>query len=692
MLNLHIIYNYLIYSILIRLGKQQYVILFENYSYYLRSRCSLIMAMKKKSPFGSWESMITTDMISNSIIALGEISIDNDNIYWSEMRPSENGRTLLMCLNNNGEAKELLPKQFNIRNKVHEYGGGSFTVNNGKLFFIDSKKHGIFKIQIDKKIENIIPELIFEKDNMLFADFIYDDVNDCLFSVAEDQSGKGESKNMLVSITMDGQINIIASGADFYASPKLSPDKKHIMWIEWNHPNMPWDDTLLYQADIYYNGAAVINKKLIAGGDGSSVFQPEYSPNGDIFYVSDKSGFWNIYKISNEAIDDNKITHYKFEFEFGMPHWVFSMRCYDFIDRDNIIATYADAGDWRLAVLNLKTGQLTDINLPWCSFDSLYCHNNIAYFIGGQKHMSPQVVSLNLLDHNHIILQNSNSQHINMDDISIAEKIKFPTENGLFAYGYLYKPKNAEYTGIDSELPPLIIKSHGGPTGQAGCSFSAKIQYWTNRGFAVFDINYGGSTGFGREYRERLYDNWGITDVDDCVNGAKYLVNNDIVDGDRLIITGGSAGGYTTLSALAFRDIFKAGCSSYGIGDLISLAEDTHKFESRYLDKLIGKWPDDADIYRQRSPINKPDNLNCPIIFLQGEDDKVVPPNQAEMMVNILRDKKIPVAYLLFEGEGHGFRKAKNISHAIEAELSFYAQIFNFSPAGNIKKIQIDNL
>ena len=650
------------------------------------------MTLKTKSPFGSWASDITTDMISGSIIGLGQLSLDNSNIYWTEMRPSENGRTLLMGLDNNGKIEELLPKQFNIRNRVHEYGGGSFTLNNGTVFFIDSKNHGIFKMRLDENINDRIPELIVEKDKIFFADFIYDNVNDCLFSIAEDQSGEGEAKNMLVSIAMDGEINIIASGADFYASPKLSPDKKHIMWIEWNHPNMPWDGTLLYQADILDGGASVNNKILIAGGDNISIFQPEYSPNGDIFYVSDESGFWNIYKLSHDEINNNKTRHYKFKFEFGLPHWVFAMRCYDFIDQYNIIATYADAGDWRLAVLNLKTGKLMDIDLPWCSFDSLYCHDNIAYFIGGKKDMPSQVVALNLLDHSYKILQNSNSKQIDIDNISIAEKIKFPTEGELFAYGYLYKPKNAKYTGIDGELPPLIVKSHGGPTGQAGCSFSAKIQYWTSRGFAVFDINYGGSTGFGRKYRKRLIGNWGITDVDDCVNGAKYLVNNDIVDGDRLIITGGSAGGYTTLSALAFRDVFKAGCSSYGIGDLISLAEDTHKFESRYLDKLIGKWPDDADIYRQRSPINKPDDLNCPIIFLQGEDDKVVPPNQAEMMVDILRDKKIPVAYLLFEGEGHGFRKAKNISHALEAELSFYAQIFDFSPAGNVKKIHIDNL
>jgi len=478
--------------------------------------------------------------------------------------------------------------------------------------------------------------------------------------------------------------------------PVLSPDGTRLAWIEWNHPNMPWDGTDCYEATLGADGQ-ILETTHIAGGPDIAIFQPGYAPDGTLYYVSDESGFWNLYRHGDTPV------HYAQEADFGMPHWQFGMRTYGFLDAETALCAYAVEGDWALGLLDLSTKALGPLSLPggWCVFDGLICQGTKAVLIAGRAEAPSAALMLDIQPDQpdavaETVLRHSADIEFAPGAISRAQKTAFPSTlpsgDSVQAFGYFYPPASAEFQAPEGERPPLIVMSHGGPTGQTSAAFSLKVQFWTSRGFAVLDVNYGGSTGYGRAYRRRLNGAWGLVDVADCAAGALYLAAKGLVDRDRLVTVGGSAGGYTTLAALTFRDVFRAGRSSYGIGDLETLARDTHKFESRYLDTLVGPWPAAADTYRARSPIRHADGLNCPVIFLQGEDDKVVPPNQAEEMVKVLRTKGLPVAYILFEGEGHGFRRAESIKRAFEAELSFYAQLFGFTPADAIEAVEIENL
>lgn len=638
------------------------------------------MPNKKVAPYGSWKSPITTDLLTRGAVGLGQIAVDGDGVYWTEMRPTEAGRNALVMRKQSAVKQELVPPPLNVRSRVHEYGGGAFTVKDGVVWFVDAKEQAVFRLSAGQA-----PEKVAQKAGTAFADFVVDTGRERLICVAEDTSGPGEATNSLMAIGFDGTTHVLAKGADFYMAPKLSPAGDRLAWVEWHHPNMPWDGTELFEAKIAEDGG-LSSKTLIAGGADEAVFQPEYAPDGVLHYVSDRSGFWNIYRHGARAF------HYEYPAEFGLPHWIFGMRTYGFLRDGRIVATFAEKGDWSLGILDPNDGSLRRLDLPWCTFDSLVCSGNTVWFQGGRVDGADEIVQLNVDSLEPEILRRSVDLDVPEEGISVAQLVEFPTTNARTAFGYYYPPASSAFKAAEGELPPLIVKSHGGPTGQSTKALSLKFQYWTSRGFAVLDVNYSGSTGFGRDYRERLAGQWGIADVDDCVHAAEYAVSQGLADPDRLIIVGGSAGGYTTLAALAFRDRFKAGCSSYGIGDLTALTNDTHKFESRYLDKLVGRWPEDASVYRDRSPLFHTEKLSCPILFLQGEDDKVVPPNQAEAMVDALRTKNLPVAYLLFAGEGHGFRRAETIKRALEAELSFYAQIFGFEPADRLDPLEIENL
>ncbi len=482
-------------------------------------------------------------------------------------------------------------------------------------------------------------------------------------------------------------IQILAEGCDFYASVRLHPDGSQLAWISWNHPNLPWDGTELWVAPILADGF-LGEARLVAGGINESIFQPEWSPDGILYFISDRTNWWNLYRWCNGEIEP---LHNK-EAEFGLPQWVFGMSTYGFQSPHHLICTYTQDGNWYLARLNLETKQLEVIETPYTSISSLQVDNHRAVFLGGSGIESTALVEIDLTTYKITVLRKSSDVEIESGYLSIPQAIAFPTENNLTAYGFFYPPQNQDYQPPSTEKPPLIVKSHGGPTASTSSTLNLRIQYWTSRGFAVFDVNYGGSTGYGKEYRERLKDNWGIVDVDDCCNGAKYLAAQGLVDETRLAIAGGSAGGYTTLAALTFRDVFRAGASYYGISDLEALAKDTHKFEARYLDGLIGAYPERQDLYKMRSPIHFTDKLSCPVIFFQGSEDKVVPPNQAEMMVEALKSKGLPVAYILYEGEQHGFRRAENIKRTLEAELYFYSRIFGFELAEAVESVEIHNL
>jgi dipeptidyl aminopeptidase/acylaminoacyl peptidase len=632
--------------------------------------------------FGAWKSPITSDLIVAGTIGLGTVALDQNNIYWLEARPQEKGRNVIVKQDLSGNNQDITPTLFNVRTRVHEYGGGAFLVENEIIYFVNFADQRIYL-----QTPNSEPKPLTEENKRRYADLILDDSRNRLICVCEDHiESDQEPENQIIAIDLTtGKIQVLIQENDFYSSPRLSPDGKYLAWISWNHPNMPWDESQLWLGE--FNQDGLINKlTLIAGGDQESICQPEWSPNGDLYFVSDATGWWNLYRY-NLAENNSRILYQK-EAEFGYPHWVFGESLYGFQNQDTLICSYRENGRDYLAHLDLKTKTLTPIKTPYTSISYLRVNQDQVVFIGGSPTQPTAIVKIDLNTEKSQIIKTSTDLTIDPGYLSIPQAIAFPTDNSLTAYGWYYPPKNKDFNAPEGKLPPLLVKSHGGPTACASATFSLRIQYWTSRGFAYLDVNYGGSTGYGREYRQRLNGNWGVVDVNDCINGAKYLVDQGLADPEKLAISGGSAGGYTTLAALTFHNVFKAGASYYGVSDLEALAIDTHKFEARYLDRLIGKYPEDRAIYQERSPINFCDRLSCPVIFFQGLEDQVVPPNQAEMMVEVLKNKGLPVAYVPFEGEQHGFRQADNIKKALDGEFYFYSQIFGFKPAENIKPIQ----
>lgn len=642
------------------------------------------MSKPQVAPYGSWKSPITSDLIVSGSVGLSAIAWDGADIYWLEMRPSEGGRNAIVRRTPDGKVSDCTPSDFNVRTRVHEYGGGAFTIADGTIYFSNFSDRRIYRQTPDGTPEAIVPP-----GPMRYADYIIDKQRGRLIAVREDHSGDGEPVNEIVSINEHDpdDIQVLVTGNDFYSNPRLSSDRKQLCWITWNHPHMPWDGTELWVASVHEDGS-LSDYQLIDGGEKISIFQPEWSADGSLYFVSDRTGWWNIYKFKNET----EIPLCEMAAEFGLPQWVFGMETYALASPDQIICTYSQQGITYLGKLHTKTGKLESIATPYTSMSGPKVSGSQVLFIAGSASTPTSVVLLDLNTGKFEVLRKSSQLAIDPGYLSEPQPVEFPTEHELSAYGIFYPPKNQDYQAPEGELPPLLVKSHGGPTSATSSSLNLRIQYWTSRGFAVLDVNYGGSTGYGRKYRERLNGQWGVVDVDDCANGAKYLAEHGFVDPDRLTIAGGSAGGYTTLCALTFRDVFKAGASYYGVSDLEALATDTHKFESRYLDKLIGPYPERKELYQQRSPIHYCDRLSCPVIFFQGLEDKVVPPNQAEMMVNALKAKGLPVAYVAYEGEQHGFRRAENITRTIDGEFYFYSRVFGFEPAEELEPVAIENL
>ena len=637
------------------------------------------------APFGSWKSPITADAILAGSIGLGAVAIDGNDLYWSESRPAEKGRNVLVKRDRNGTVEDLTPATFNVRTRVHEYGGGSFLIEKGTTYFVNFIDQRIYSQSLNAEPKALTPE-----GQKRYADFILDSSRNRLITVCEDHSSDSqEPDNFLASINSEtGEIKTLVSGNDFYSSPRLSPNQSQLSWITWEHPNLPWDSTQLWLAEINSTGE-LENIRCIAGqAQIESISEPKWFPDGILYFSSDRDNWWNLYRYHQEKIE----SIYPMDAEFSYPHWVFGLSTYTFVNAEKIICTYTQNGRWYLAEIDLNSHKLISIETPFSNITSLISNGEIALFIGSSPTTSSAVISLDLETKDWTVLKQSSELNLDARYLSVPEALTFPTENGLTAHAWYYPPKNPDYQAPETDLPPLLVKSHGGPTAAAGNSLSLKIQYWTSRGFAYLDVNYGGSTGYGRAYRQRLDNQWGIVDVDDCVNGAKFLVQEGKADPNKLAISGGSAGGYTTLAALTFRQTFKAGASHYGVSDLEALATDTHKFEARYLDRLIGPYPEDQATYKTRSPINYTDQLACPVVFFQGLEDKVVPPNQAEMMVEALKQKGLPVAYVPFAEEQHGFRIAANIKRALEGELYFYSQIFGFSLADEVEPLEILNL
>ena len=649
------------------------------------------MADSKASPFGSWRSPITSDLIVEGSIGLGGVSIVDGELFWGEMRPAEGGRTAIVRRLANGETIDLTPPGFNARTRVHEYGGGESIVHRGMLYFSNFSDQRIYRVAFKGHDQAINPPEPLTPDLAVrFADAAFDAPRGRLIAVREDHRSRGhEPSNEIVGVDVEkgGEGEVLVSGGDFYSTPRVSPDGSRVAWLSWNHPNMPWDGTELWLAEIGLDGKFE-NPVLVAGGPKESISQPEWSPSGVLHFVSDRTGWWNLYRWSGEK----GIPLCLVEAEFAVPQWVFGNSRYSFISPDKILCSVVENGSSRLAVLDSTTGKLQTIEIPFTDVSSVHVESDTAVFRGGSPTLAASIVRLNLLNNAFEIVRRSSDLELDSGYFSVPQPIEYPTENGKTSHGFFYLPANKDFVGPAEEKPPLLVKIHGGPTSATNTTLALGIQYWTSRGFAVLDVNYGGSTGYGTEYRRRLNGEWGVVDVDDCANGAKYLASMGLVDSARLAITGGSAGGYTVLAALTFRDVFKAGASHYGVSDTEALVHDTHKFESRYLDGLIGPYPARKDLYDARSPIKHTDQLQCPIIFFQGLEDKIVPPNQAEMMVDALRRKGLPVAYVPFEGEQHGFRRAENIKRALDGEIYFYSRIFGFDLADKVEPLMIENL
>lgn len=644
-----------------------------------------------KAPFGSWKSPITSDLIIADTVGISSPTWHQDELLWIESRPQEAGRNVLVKQEADGTERDINPAPFNIRTRVHEYGGGAWLLHDGAVFFSNFGDQHLYRQGLDE----VAPTQLTHDDGLRFANGCVDDKRNRIVCVVEDHRGDGEAVNFIGAIDLEsGDVTTLSQGHDFYAAPVISPDGAQLAFMSWDHPDMPWDETIIWLATL--NDAGMPNElNQVAGGkEGEqkiSAQQPRFSPAGDLFFISDKSGWWNLYQMGK----DQSIC--PMEAEFGSPHWGFGLHSYDFLSAAQIVCNYGVGNVSQLALLNTGNGHLHNIDLPYSDLGGISLNDQILTTGAASPVTFPELITVDLETGKHEVFKQSTTLALDKTYYSVPETITFPTTNDQSAHGFYYPPANKDYEGPgqndrEKATPPLVVMMHGGPTGATHSVLSLRTQFWTSRGFAVLDLNYRGSTGYGREYRDKLIRQWGIVDVEDAVNGAEYLVQQGKADVNQLAIRGGSAGGYTTLSALTFTNTFKAGASHFGVGDLEALAKDTHKFESRYLDSMIGAYPDELEIYQARSPIHHVDQMASPCIFFQGLEDKVVPPNQAETMVAALTEKGVPVAYVPFEGEQHGFRIAENIKRCMDLELYFYGRVFGFTPADQIEPITIVNL
>jgi dipeptidyl aminopeptidase/acylaminoacyl peptidase len=642
-------------------------------------------------PFGSWASPLTSDLIVAASISLLEVLLDGEDVLWIESRPQEGGRYVLVRWRPDGTTVDVTPPPFNARTRVHEYGGAAAVLQNGMAYSSNFADQRLYRLEPGKAPVPLTPEPPGGDTDagLRYADGLIDSRQESWIGVREDHrdlSRQAVNTLVAVNLTGGGPGTVLVAGNDFYSSPRLSPDGKRLAWLTWNHPNMPWVGTELWVAD--YTGTAVANPARVAGGPAESVFQPEWAPDGRLYFVSDRSGWWNLYRLGADGAMANVCPR---EAEFGQPQWNFGMTTYAFLSAGRAICTYTEGGNGRLGLLDLASGRLTPFDLPFTEFAAVRAAGRRVVFRAGSPNTPASIVALDPDTAQTTVLRKATAV---ADDPAVSRylttprPVKYPTSGGKFAYGLFYPPHNPDFTGPAGERLPLVVKCHGGPTASASSTLDLRTQFWTSRGVAVIDVDYGGSTGYGREYRDRLHLKWGIVDVEDCAAAVRYLAGEGLIDGSRAVITGGSAGGYTTLACLTYddaqvRNVFRAGGSHYGVSDPEALARDTHKFESRYLDWLIAPYTDPdpeaqaryRQVYRDRSPVHHSDRLSAPVAFFQGTEDRIVPPNQTEVMVEALKQKGIPVEYLLFAGEQHGFRQAGNIKRALDAELYFYAAL-----------------
>lgn len=646
--------------------------------------------------YGTWPSTISAERVAAGATPMSSLMLggaDGGDIFWLAGRAAEAGRNTLLR-HHGAVTDELTPAPFNVRSRVHEYGGGAYAVDGETVYFSNFADNRVHRLDFTAAADDAqpAPVALTAAGKQRFADFVVDRARGRLIGVRElhAEDGHGEPSNTICAIGIgDGAETVLAQGADFYSSPRLSPDGRALAWLTWDHPRMPWEGTTLWLAEFQDDGTLATPAR-VAGGAEESICQPEWSPNGLLHFVSDRSGWWNLYRLGADRQSVDALC--PMEAEFGSPHWTFGNSMYGFRSASEIICTYIDKGVSRLARLLPASGKLEAIANPYEEIRELRVAPGYIAMLAGGPSIPLELARIDFTEEGVEILAQSIADLPDEDNLSIPANISYPSADGRTSHAFFYAPRNRDVRAPEGSKPPVIVISHGGPTGMTVNTLKLATQYWTSRGFGVLDVNYGGSTGFGRAYRDLLKGQWGIVDVEDCVAGARALVERGLADNDRLIIRGGSAGGLTTLCALTFHDVFKVGASYYGVSDLQGLDDDSHKFESRYTAYLIAPQPRAQALYKERSPINHTDKLARPMIFFQGLDDKVVPPQQSEMMVDALKARGVPVAYVPLEGEGHGFRKGENIVRTLEAELYFYQRIFGLHDPSASAPVHIDNL
>jgi len=656
------------------------------------------MNKKIEAEYGTWKSPISSDLIVSNMVRMGKVCLDGDTSYWLETRPEEGGRDMVSS-SRNDQITDVTPLPFNARTRVHEFGGGSFSAFDGQIFFSNLIDQRIYVQSRDSngkfsEPSPLTPSFSEIARHLRFADITIDRQRKRLIAVQEDHRETDSTPPAsLVAVPLDGSavITKLVDGYDFYSSPKVSPDGSKLAWFCWNHPNMPWYGTELWLADLAADGN-LENPRKVAGGVDEAIFQPEWSPAGQLYFCSDLSGWWNIYRL-----DQNEKTERVLELdaECGFPHMYFGHSSYAFVDNERIIFTYAKNGMFNLAELNTVQKTFVPIQSKFGEITFLRANAQKAVFRGGAPDQPVSIIEMDVKTRDFKTLRQSFDLSGSGEDfsgcLSYAQPIEFPTENGLNAHAFFYPAKNDEYAAPATALPPLIVRIHGGPNNQHFNTLDLSIQYWTSRGFALVDVNYGGSTGFGREYRQRLRGNWGVVDNQDAVNAARYLANKGLVDPSRMIITGLSAGGYATICGVTFYDDFACGSAQFGVSDMESMAQLFHKFQSNFLQTMIAPFPEQREVYKRRSAINFVEQINCPILLSHGLLDTIVPIEQSERLAHSLNEKKKPFAYVKFDDEPHVFRKAENVKKFIETELSFFAAVLGFQPADKIPPVKIEH-
>lgn len=640
------------------------------------------------APCGSWRSPITIDAMLAAGTGLSRIGADGGQLHWLESRPADNGRTILVrATDGGGEPEVLTPAPANVRGRVQEYGGGVWHAAEDIVAWCNDADGAVHVIEGGEDRPITQPDKQF-----CYGDLVVVPRHRLVLAVREDHHGEGEAVTELVWLSLDDDNidggRVLATGADFYAHPVLGDDDR-LAWVEWDHPNMPWDSTRIMVARFAEGRSS--GAQQVAGGEGVSAVHPKWSPNGTLFFISDADGFWNPWALGSSDTAPRNLA--PVENDFCRPLWVLGNDLYAVLDDERLLVMCYEDGRARLGVLHVGSGELRWVPQTFGDVDSICSANGTGHaIVDFDDHGSELVRLVDTPDGLALeTVREASTTRPEAAFVSRPESIWFDGQHGRTQAWY-YAPTNANFRPLDGELPPMIVNTHGGPTGMAPGVYRSDYQFWTSRGFAVLDVNYSGSAGFGRAYRDRLLGQWGIADIDDCRDAVAAIVERGLADPNRLVIQGGSAGGYTTLQALVSTDIFAAGVCRYGIGDLEMLVTDTHKFESRYPFGLVAPYPEGRQVYLDRSPIHHVDRLSSPMLILQGLDDKVVPPNQAVAMADAVRSKGLPVALVMFEGEGHGFRQNATRRAVVEAQLSFFSQLFGFTPADEVPVLEVENL